>query len=209
MNKVCTLCEVEKPITSFHNSKSSKDGIAYWCKACVNGRTKEYNQRKRDGLPKRPKTRRTKAACSFVDCLAARVEGRSYCRDHHRLYRAIAIEKHKDDPCTVTECKQPRANRTSVCRYHRNLQSGYSRKKNSYGLSKEDIDARLIEQKNCCDLCGEAFTEKRFPCIDHNHLTGNVRGMIHSKCNLLLGHANDKTPILRQAIAYLTRYENE
>jgi len=34
MSKVCTKCEVEKPLDSFNKRKDSKDGLQYFCKEC-------------------------------------------------------------------------------------------------------------------------------------------------------------------------------
>ena len=42
-------------------------------------------------------------------------------------------------------------------------------------------------------------------CIDHDHETGFVRGILCSLCNTLLGHAKDDPEILRKAAEYLDR----
>jgi hypothetical protein len=34
MSKVCTKCEVEKPLDSFAKRKASEDGLHYYCKEC-------------------------------------------------------------------------------------------------------------------------------------------------------------------------------
>jgi hypothetical protein len=54
-----------------------------------------------------------------------------------------------------------------------------------------------------CLLCGDNFTESKFYVVDHNHLTGEVRGLIHQKCNMLIGIANDDPNFLEMAIKYL------
>ncbi len=69
-----------------------------------------------------------------------------------------------------------------------------------------------------CAVCSEAFdmdNRNLIPCIDHNHACCKVgksctkcrRGLIHSKCNLILGHADDNPRLLRQAAQYLEVYE--
>lgn len=40
-------------------------------------------------------------------------------------------------------------------------------------------------------------------CIDHDHATGLIRGVLCNKCNKILGQWKDSTEILQSAIAYL------
>ena len=64
-----------------------------------------------------------------------------------------------------------------------------------------------------CPICGREFTqgtsskridgEKRKRTIDHNHATGEVRGVICHTCNVMLGHAQDNIDTLLNAIQYL------
>jgi hypothetical protein len=44
-------------------------------------------------------------------------------------------------------------------------------------------------------------------CIDHDHKTGMIRGVLCQKCNLGLGHMNDDIALMRNAIAYLEKYQ--
>ena len=37
--KVCSHCQVPKPLSEFSKCKDSKDGLGYWCKGCI----KQYN----------------------------------------------------------------------------------------------------------------------------------------------------------------------
>ena len=58
-----------------------------------------------------------------------------------------------------------------------------------------------------CDICGTdspGFGRKNF-CIDHNHSTGSVRGMLCQKCNIGIGNFNDSPELLNKAIRYLTK----
>ena len=43
-------------------------------------------------------------------------------------------------------------------------------------------------------------------CVDHNHKTKNVRGILCRRCNLALGHYNDDINLLESAIKYLKKY---
>jgi hypothetical protein len=76
--------------------------------------------------------------------------------------------------------------------------------KRKYNLTLEDIDERLIRQNHQCLLCGKSLVETK-RCIDHNHETGKVRGILCTRCNTGLGYFRDDPVFLSQAIAYLSR----
>lgn len=76
-----------------------------------------------------------------------------------------------------------------------------------YGLTAEGYSALLAEQRNGCAICGrvEGWSGRRLS-IDHDHLTGQVRGLLCSGCNAGIGHFMDNQDLLASAIAYLQRW---
>lgn len=74
-----------------------------------------------------------------------------------------------------------------------------------YGLTLEQYDNMLKAQNNLCALCKREFTPKEKLCVDHNHATKEVRGILHNSCNMVVGLAKDSVSFLRQAIEYLER----
>jgi Recombination endonuclease VII len=69
-----------------------------------------------------------------------------------------------------------------------------------------------------CAICKKGFDHSNrdlIPCIDHNHNCCSRgrscekcrRGLIHSHCNLVLGHAKDNSLLLKQAARYLEKHE--
>ena len=77
----------------------------------------------------------------------------------------------------------------------------YQRK---YGITIGDYEALLSDQDNKCAICGitQKETGKRL-FVDHDHDTGNVRGLLCSHCNTGLGMFRDSPEILIEAISYL------
>jgi hypothetical protein len=62
MNKECTKCKQQKPISEFGPSKQKKDGLRPWCKVCHNAgnaewrkKTPDYYKARQDENPERRK----------------------------------------------------------------------------------------------------------------------------------------------------------
>lgn len=64
-----------------------------------------------------------------------------------------------------------------------------------YGVCKEDFDYSY------CAICQ---SETKL-CIDHDHGTGAVRGLLCLNCNLALGNFHDSIEKLEKAIMYLKK----
>lgn len=74
----------------------------------------------------------------------------------------------------------------------------------SCGITLQDYDKILKKQGNKCKICKTKIPGGygRF-CIDHNHSTGKIRGLLCNNCNVMLGRAKDDIKILATAIQYL------
>ena len=76
----------------------------------------------------------------------------------------------------------------------------------SYGMSLEQYDKLLAAQNGGCAICGskEAKTKRngRF-CIDHDHKTGELRGLLCAPCNRGIGLLADDPERLKAASDYL------
>ena len=54
------------------------------------------------------------------------------------------------------------------------------------GFTPDEYDAKYIEQEGCCAVCGKSHNElKRALSADHNHNSGQKRGLLCSRCNLI------------------------
>ena len=78
--------------------------------------------------------------------------------------------------------------------------------KNKYNLTPEQYNQILANQDNKCAICNEPFKNKRNIHVDHNHLTGKVRGLLCSNCNTGIGLFKEDKSILKSAIGYLAKY---
>jgi hypothetical protein len=76
-----------------------------------------------------------------------------------------------------------------------------------FGISLEEAETLLASQGGVCAICGQEINDPRGygPHIDHDHITGQVRGVLCLQCNSGLGHFRDDPERLQAAIAYLAR----
>ena len=76
-----------------------------------------------------------------------------------------------------------------------------------YGLTEEGFGELLVEQGGLCALCHEPLygSKGRSPVIDHDHVTGKVRGILHNNCNIAIGMLQDDAKKLLLAAEYLER----
>ncbi len=79
----------------------------------------------------------------------------------------------------------------------------------TYGIGIDKYNSLLLEQSGVCDICkNECVSGKRL-AVDHNHETGEVRGLLCCKCNRGLGNLDDDIDKLRSAVLYLERYQSK
>lgn len=107
----------------------------------------------------------------------------------------------KDNPEKIKAAKRKyrEANREKLNEKRRNK---------LYSISKEDFDKLKHEQNNCCAICGKSPTRSELD-IDHCHITGAVRGLLCNNCNRGIGHLQDSLDILKNALTYLSKYQNK
>ncbi len=77
----------------------------------------------------------------------------------------------------------------------------------NYGMSKEEAET-LRNTRTGCDICGGTAggPHGKF-VIDHNHTTGQIRGVICNACNQAIGKLRDDPAVILKAAEYLSYYE--
>ena len=77
--------------------------------------------------------------------------------------------------------------------------------KSRYGLTLEELEEMA---EDGCAICGTTEWMGRHggkPHIDHDHISGEVRGILCHNHNLMIGYAHEDIAILESAIRYLSR----
>lgn len=75
-----------------------------------------------------------------------------------------------------------------------------------YGLSIDQFMDMELKQGGVCGICG-GTTKGKSLSVDHNHETGEVRGLLCHRCNTALGLLNEDINIFNKSIEYLN-YHN-
>jgi hypothetical protein len=77
--------------------------------------------------------------------------------------------------------------------------------KTTYGISFLEYEKMLAAQDGKCAICGTTSTGNRKAFhVDHDHKTGEIRGLLCSNCNTGIGNLRDDIGLLNRAIEYLS-----
>jgi len=78
--------------------------------------------------------------------------------------------------------------------------------KKKFGISEEDYIRILTSQNGVCGLCGQPMDEGKKLAVDHDHNTGEIRGILHNRCNMAIGLLLESPEICRKAAVYLEKH---
>lgn len=75
------------------------------------------------------------------------------------------------------------------------------------GLTVADYERMLAAQRGRCAICRRQDPRGNGRWhIDHDHVTGQVRGLLCSNCNLALGYLGDDPDVIRAAATYVAKH---
>ena len=72
----------------------------------------------------------------------------------------------------------------------------------NYGIGLDSYERLLKMQDGKCAICGD-IEDGRALAVDHDHVTGKVRGLLCANCNNGLGRFKDDAERLKAAVRYL------
>lgn len=175
--KRCPKCGVEKSVDEFGKNSGSRDGRTTYCLPCARQTGKDSYQARmlRDPDGQRAKTRRSLST-----------------------YRERYPDRVRE---SQREWYENGGREWTLRRARERL----------YGLTVEDYQRLLILQGGVCAICQRPERRRnrageiRELCVDHDHATGAVRGLLCTDCNQALGLFEDDTRRLIEAVSYLRR----
>lgn len=89
---------------------------------------------------------------------------------------------------------------------HKNLDKCKSADiKRKFGITLVEFEAMMAAQNGICLICEVEFwtLNIRDVAIDHDHVTGKLRGILCRKCNTGIGMMNDDVNVVKRAVKYL------
>lgn len=173
MNPVCLDCGIELNDSNWH--PSARITHHYICKSCV---AKRFKKNHPDGR-----------------------------RDYQRRWASKNKDKvskynkqwHDNNREKVKEIA------SKFNRSPRGILNHWRYKLKGYGITVEDYNRMLERQGNRCAICGTLSGERKgihCLCVDHDHNTNKVRGLLCHDCNRALGSFNT-IDRLKRAVKYL------
>ena len=90
-------------------------------------------------------------------------------------------------------------------RERRKVSLRVGRLKYKYGLTLDAFNTMLIGQGSVCAACGTSEWGGHGPSVDHDHITGNIRGILCPMCNTAAGLLRDSPNLARSLADYLER----
>ena len=84
---------------------------------------------------------------------------------------------------------------------------GY-RLKRLYGLSLDGYEALAAQQSSACAVCAARLRPYHELHVDHCHKSGNVRGLLCTRCNRGLQTFDDSPALLRKAADYIEKHNS-
>ena len=183
--KKCSKCKIVKPIENFNKNRLMKDGLQNQCSLCQNSYWKSKKQISKEEAEKYLQDKLKSG--ELFQCKSCKHEKLADAFYYQRRYGSVVLALNKCKDC----------------------QTNYQRNK-AFGITDEDFNTLLEKQNHKCAICGvdhdyyRSYTQngRRF-AVDHNHKTGEIRGLLCDKCNRGIGYFKDSEQLLSCAILYL------
>lgn len=73
-------------------------------------------------------------------------------------------------------------------------------------VSKSEYEEMLARQGGVCAICNKRQVSRRL-AVDHDHETGQIRGLLCLRCNQALGRFEWSDTVLSNLISYVLRFQ--
>ena len=177
-----------------HKKITKKDGgLSFYCRICRKSRKRKEASKEKKGQEHFIKNTSKTNVCCYVCKKLKNLTG--FTRGNLMRER-----------CICRECVS-KSNKKSRYNFIR------QRLVSKYGITFDDYEIMKKNQHNLCGICNKKETklsrtgEVVSLCVDHNHKTGEIRKLLCSKCNLMIGYALESKETLMLAIKYLEEFE--
>lgn len=144
--------------------------------------------------------------CDYDSCEVV-VHCKGLCKYHYNKRQRANYPS-----CTEVGCNTPwLSSVVRLCAKHYwRTPEGSNYKLRRYGITSEKYHELNQQQQQVCAICGlqneiSRHGTRKSLCVDHDHETGEVRGLLCTPCNVALGNLRDSVELLNKAIEYLNK----
>lgn len=125
--------------------------------------------------------------------------------------------KTKEDQAAYRQRNRKRINENNIRSSANNVEriQKYNREyQEKLRLEKISLASSSYKYQDCCSICGNEETVitkngyRKSLALDHNHTTGQIRGLLCYRCNSMLGYGKDDPDILEKGAEYLRKWKN-
>lgn len=139
-------------------------------------------------------------------------KSRAYSKAYYYANKEKAHAKHK----VYREKHRERLLKMDRENYHKKRETVRAQQlMKKYGLTYEQHQEMFRAQGGACSICGTLFDvafvghakgKSNKAHVDHDHVSGKVRGLLCTQCNTALGLFKDNSANLAKAIVYLEKH---
>lgn len=193
--KTCSKCKQTLPAYYFPKKTTGKYGVGGVCKKCKRKHVLEYERKNRKRFLPRVKKRieRIKRANSLLS--EEQIYDRTptlRCGKCKNVLpsRKFYINRTRTNGINNSSCKKC-AEELLIYKQYR--------------VTIDDIKKIILEQGEKCAICNKKIKLH----IDHNHKTGEVRGLLCPKCNQGIGLFEENINYLLKAVLYIKKWNEK
>ena len=205
MLRKCSRCGVEKDLSEFVTRKDRPFGKDYRCKECDKERQTENWQKIKSN------------STSYQKHLEYKHKDYSDNPEKYKKRRRRSYLKHRKEILTQEKekyMKNPDKKREYANNYRKQKKSenpnwkklkemAYKTRK-SFEEVEQWFNQQWMKQQAQCAICNKVFSDDG--CIDHDHKTNELRGLLCKQCNVGLGSFKDSSEVCLKASKYLTNF---
>lgn len=169
-----------------------------------------------------PRCKRTLPSGAFYKNRSALDGLNTYCKECRRLYESQPEQRAKrwaylntPEQAAIREARNASPDYQETRARYRAKPEVQRRKRErallrKYGMSIPVFTRLLESQRGRCLICGEPLfvggpRQPRTATVDHDHRTGEIRGILCHQCNVGLGDFRDSPLLLCRAARYLEK----
>lgn len=215
-SKPCFGCSKTLPLTAFGKKSASPDGRSPRCIPCNRAYMAEYRAANPEKIKSSNERWRRKNPLYAAEWQRENADRHIAANARYRDRVILSVKPSEDSVKSCSRChsekllsefwvnSSKRDGRAAEC-----IVCSLAKKRfRFFGLTPESFGTIWKAQHGKCGSCGDLLAAygKGGCVIDHDHVTGDIRALLCSPCNLAIGHLQESPERAERAAKYLRRF---